>query len=182
LQHGCRGLELISTNVYNDWKNNQALSGSKTVLTCFPPAPGSVLNKLPEYPAYSTLIVYWCLFSFLGGPACGIVTFQGYGLKPQHSRDQARSLAAGPPGNSLCCRFTIFSCFGLEDPDVLVPVSSCRRELSYFGVKVAVIEPGFFMTNMTAAEVFNGNLQAAWQQASPEVKDLYGDAFVANCE
>uniref|UniRef100_A0A4X1W6D6 Retinol dehydrogenase 16 n=1 Tax=Sus scrofa TaxID=9823 RepID=A0A4X1W6D6_PIG len=57
---------------------------------------------------------------------------------------------------------------------------SLRRELSYFGVKVAVIEPGFFMTNMTAAEVFNGNLQAAWQQASPEVKDLYGDAFVAN--
>ena len=45
-----------------------------------------------------------------------------------------------------------------------------------------MIEPGFFMTNMTAAEVFNGNLQAAWQQASPEVKDLYGDAFVANCE
>uniref|UniRef100_A0A8C3YDU7 Retinol dehydrogenase 16 n=1 Tax=Catagonus wagneri TaxID=51154 RepID=A0A8C3YDU7_9CETA len=57
---------------------------------------------------------------------------------------------------------------------------SLRRELSYFGVKVAMIEPGFFKTNMTSSEVFNGNLLAAWKQASPEVKDLYGDTFVAN--
>ncbi|XP_060161989.1 retinol dehydrogenase 16-like isoform X1 [Globicephala melas] len=55
---------------------------------------------------------------------------------------------------------------------------SLRRELSYFGVKVAMIEPGYFMTNMTSPEVFNGSLQASWDQASPEIKELYGEKFV----
>ncbi|TEA31715.1 hypothetical protein DBR06_SOUSAS22610057, partial [Sousa chinensis] len=57
---------------------------------------------------------------------------------------------------------------------------SLRRELSYFGVKVAMIEPGYFMTNMTSPEVFNGSLQASWDQASPEIKELYGEKFVAD--
>ncbi|XP_061060509.1 retinol dehydrogenase 16-like [Eubalaena glacialis] len=57
---------------------------------------------------------------------------------------------------------------------------SLRRELSYFGVKVVMIEPGYFMTNMTSPEVFNGSLQASWDQASPEIKELYGEKFVAN--
>ena len=45
-----------------------------------------------------------------------------------------------------------------------------------------MIEPGYFMTNMTSPEVFNGSLQASWDQASPEIKELYGEKFVANCE
>uniref|UniRef100_A0A8C6DXG2 Retinol dehydrogenase 16 n=1 Tax=Moschus moschiferus TaxID=68415 RepID=A0A8C6DXG2_MOSMO len=57
---------------------------------------------------------------------------------------------------------------------------SLRRELSYFGVKVAMIEPGYFVTNMTKGKGFIGNLQASWNQASPEVKELYGDNFVAD--
>ena len=50
--------------------------------------------------------------------------------------------------------------------------SSClhyRRELSYFGVKVAMIEPGYFVTNMTQDEGFIGYLQALWNRASPEL-------------
>ncbi|XP_040088930.1 retinol dehydrogenase 16-like isoform X2 [Oryx dammah] len=54
-----------------------------------------------------------------------------------------------------------------------------RRELSYFGVKVAMIEPGYFVTNMTRAEG-SGYLQALWNQASPEVKELYGENFLAD--
>ncbi|XP_040088929.1 retinol dehydrogenase 16-like isoform X1 [Oryx dammah] len=56
---------------------------------------------------------------------------------------------------------------------------SLRRELSYFGVKVAMIEPGYFVTNMTRAEG-SGYLQALWNQASPEVKELYGENFLAD--
>uniref|UniRef100_A0A3Q1MPA9 Retinol dehydrogenase 16-like n=1 Tax=Bos taurus TaxID=9913 RepID=A0A3Q1MPA9_BOVIN len=42
---------------------------------------------------------------------------------------------------------------------------SLRRELSYFGVKVAMIEPGYFVTNMTQDEGFIGYLQALWNPA-----------------
>uniref|UniRef100_A0A452G554 Retinol dehydrogenase 16 n=1 Tax=Capra hircus TaxID=9925 RepID=A0A452G554_CAPHI len=53
---------------------------------------------------------------------------------------------------------------------------SLRRELSYFGVKVAMIEPGYFVTNMTQGEG-SGYFQALWNQAIPEVKELYGENF-----
>ena len=58
----------------------------------------------------------------------------------------------------------------------------CRRELSYFGVKVAMIEPGFFKTNVTKPEAISQGYKTAWNQASPEIKDLYGDTFLALCE
>ncbi|CAI9168041.1 unnamed protein product [Rangifer tarandus platyrhynchus] len=57
---------------------------------------------------------------------------------------------------------------------------SLRRELCYFGVKVAMIEPGYFLTNMTQDEVFNGSVQASWDHASPEIQELYGDNFLAD--
>ncbi|KAJ1061551.1 hypothetical protein K5549_002586 [Capra hircus] len=56
---------------------------------------------------------------------------------------------------------------------------SLRRELSYFGVKVAMIEPGYFVTNMTQGEG-SGYFQALWNQAIPEVKELYGENFPAD--
>uniref|UniRef100_A0A8D0QG16 Retinol dehydrogenase 16 n=1 Tax=Sus scrofa TaxID=9823 RepID=A0A8D0QG16_PIG len=59
---------------------------------------------------------------------------------------------------------------------------SLRRELSYFGVKVAMIEPGFFKTNVTKPEAISQGYKTAWNQASPEIKDLYGDTFLALCE
>ncbi|XP_072828666.1 retinol dehydrogenase 16 isoform X2 [Vicugna pacos] len=56
---------------------------------------------------------------------------------------------------------------------------SLRRELSHFGVKVAMIEPGFFSTNITDVEAFSQSVRTAWDQASPEVKELYGETFVS---
>ncbi|XP_063111051.1 retinol dehydrogenase 16 [Cavia porcellus] len=55
---------------------------------------------------------------------------------------------------------------------------SLRRELSYFGVKVAIIEPGWFKTNVTSSERFILSLQKLWDQLSTEVKEIYGEKFL----
>ncbi|XP_010837584.1 PREDICTED: retinol dehydrogenase 16-like isoform X2 [Bison bison bison] len=57
---------------------------------------------------------------------------------------------------------------------------SLRRELSYFGVKVVMIEPGYFKTTVTSPKAVSQGFQASWNQASPEIKELYGEKFMAN--
>ncbi|XP_049739581.1 retinol dehydrogenase 7-like isoform X2 [Elephas maximus indicus] len=53
-----------------------------------------------------------------------------------------------------------------------------RREISSFGVKVAIIEPGFFKTEIINTETFLTKYQELWDQASPDVKDAYGKKFL----
>ncbi|XP_064233322.1 retinol dehydrogenase 16 isoform X2 [Aotus nancymaae] len=59
---------------------------------------------------------------------------------------------------------------------------SLRRELSYFGVKVAMIEPGYFKTAVTSKERFLKSFLEIWDRASPEVKQIYGEKFVMSAE
>ncbi|XP_058164277.1 retinol dehydrogenase 16 [Dasypus novemcinctus] len=56
---------------------------------------------------------------------------------------------------------------------------SLRRELSYFGVKVAMIEPGYFKTGIASKERFVQSFQELWDRASMEIKETYGQAFFA---
>ncbi|XP_040839243.1 retinol dehydrogenase 16-like [Ochotona curzoniae] len=55
---------------------------------------------------------------------------------------------------------------------------SLRRELSPFDVKVAMIEPGFFQTNLVDKERLACSIEEAWDHARPEVKELYGLEFL----
>ncbi|XP_069346427.1 retinol dehydrogenase 16-like [Eulemur rufifrons] len=57
---------------------------------------------------------------------------------------------------------------------------SLRRELAHFGVKVAVIEPGSFKTNMTNTERLFQHVQEVWDRARPEIKEVYGEKFLAS--
>ncbi|XP_004601681.2 retinol dehydrogenase 16-like [Sorex araneus] len=57
---------------------------------------------------------------------------------------------------------------------------SLRREVSFFGMKVAIIEPGYFKTDASKPEVITKSRQNAWDQCSPEVKDIYGDKYLAS--
>lgn len=88
--------------------------------------------------------------------------------------------------NQSCVRVTLFLfvVFCLPKPlkFCLFACLPCRRELSYFGVKVAVIEPGYFKTAMTNYDRLFRCLQEAWELTSSEVKDLYGEEFLASCE
>ncbi|ERE90605.1 retinol dehydrogenase 7-like protein, partial [Cricetulus griseus] len=53
-----------------------------------------------------------------------------------------------------------------------------RRELSYFGVKVAIIEPGGFKTGVTSNDTLLPSVKMLWDQASSEVKEIYGEKFL----
>ncbi|XP_075190575.1 retinol dehydrogenase 7-like [Anomaloglossus baeobatrachus] len=55
---------------------------------------------------------------------------------------------------------------------------SLRRELCEFGVKVSIIEPGGFQTNMMlSADPHINNLKRLWGNLPEEIKDSYGKKY-----
>ncbi|XP_077184553.1 17-beta-hydroxysteroid dehydrogenase type 6-like [Paroedura picta] len=59
--------------------------------------------------------------------------------------------------------------------------SDClRRELHPFGVKIAIIEPGFFRTGMTDVQCNLKNLEQIWTNVPQETKDSYGQTYFDN--
>ncbi|KAL0611823.1 Retinol dehydrogenase 16 [Plecturocebus cupreus] len=54
---------------------------------------------------------------------------------------------------------------------------SLRKELSYFGVKVAMIEPGSFNTAIANKDRISKSFLEIWDRARPEVKQIYGEKF-----
>lgn len=52
----------------------------------------------------------------------------------------------------------------------------------HFGVKVSIVEPGFFKTAMTNLETIEVALRHYWDRMSPEVQQSYGEDFFRNCE
>ncbi|KAM5175016.1 retinol dehydrogenase 16 [Callospermophilus lateralis] len=76
---------------------------------------------------------------------------------------------------SLCGGGYCISKYGVEAFS-----DSLRRDLFYFGVKVAIIEPGFFRTNILPLERFSQTLKNQWNQASSEVRETYGEKFLAS--
>ncbi|XP_006859520.1 PREDICTED: retinol dehydrogenase 16-like [Chrysochloris asiatica] len=76
---------------------------------------------------------------------------------------------------SLCGGGYSISKYGIEAFS-----DSLRRELSSFGVKVSVIEPGFFKTGMTSNDTFSRSILEVWNQVCPEVKKAYGEEFLVS--
>ncbi|KAF2976796.1 hypothetical protein EK904_001394 [Melospiza melodia maxima] len=47
-----------------------------------------------------------------------------------------------------------------------------------FGVKVSVIEPGYFKTMITNVENLGKNFQACWEKLPAEIKASYGESYL----
>ncbi|XP_028823128.1 retinol dehydrogenase 5 [Denticeps clupeoides] len=63
--------------------------------------------------------------------------------------------------------------FGVES------FSDClRRDIHYFGIKVCIIEPGFFKTHVTSLDPIERELHRLWNQLSPEVQASYGEKYL----
>ncbi|NXW88486.1 RDH7 dehydrogenase, partial [Alopecoenas beccarii] len=54
---------------------------------------------------------------------------------------------------------------------------SLRRDMYHFGVKVSIVEPGFFKTAVTNLESIEGSLRQLWERLPPETQRSYGEEF-----
>lgn len=57
-----------------------------------------------------------------------------------------------------------------------------RRDIQHFGIKVCIIEPGFFKTQVTSLELLERELQRLWNRLTPEVKESYGEKYLPQCK
>jgi NAD(P)-dependent dehydrogenase (short-subunit alcohol dehydrogenase family) len=57
-----------------------------------------------------------------------------------------------------------------------------RRSLYAFNVKVSLIEPGAYATNITSKKMISELVSKSWNQASDEIKEEYGDAYYKFCK
>ncbi|NP_001086194.1 retinol dehydrogenase 5 L homeolog isoform X1 [Xenopus laevis] len=55
---------------------------------------------------------------------------------------------------------------------------SLRRDMQHFGVRVCIIEPGFFKTAVTNLDSIERSLQLLWDQMPPETRMTYGDKYL----
>ncbi|NWV58457.1 RDH16 dehydrogenase, partial [Daphoenositta chrysoptera] len=53
-----------------------------------------------------------------------------------------------------------------------------RLEMRNFGVKVCVIEPGYFKTMITNVENLEKNFLSAWKKLPEEIKASYGEDYL----
>ncbi|XP_038645693.1 retinol dehydrogenase 7-like isoform X2 [Scyliorhinus canicula] len=57
---------------------------------------------------------------------------------------------------------------------------SLRRDMQHFGIKVSIIEPGFFKTETTNLELIEKNLRQLWERLTPETRNHYGPEYFDN--
>ncbi|XP_020787504.1 retinol dehydrogenase 1 [Boleophthalmus pectinirostris] len=55
---------------------------------------------------------------------------------------------------------------------------SLRLDMHHFGIKVSIIEPGFFKTAVTSSEAIKSDVQRLWNRLPQEVKDSYGEDYM----
>ncbi|XP_067459619.1 retinol dehydrogenase 1 [Thunnus thynnus] len=54
---------------------------------------------------------------------------------------------------------------------------SLRRDMQHFGIKVSIIEPGFFKTAVTRLDLIEADLRRLWARVPQDVKDSYGATY-----
>ncbi|XP_037542081.1 retinol dehydrogenase 1 [Nematolebias whitei] len=55
---------------------------------------------------------------------------------------------------------------------------SIRRDMHHFGIKVSIIEPGFFKTNITSPDLISADLKRLWARLPRDIKTSYGAAYL----
>ncbi|XP_073432975.1 retinol dehydrogenase 7-like [Dendrobates tinctorius] len=93
----------------------------------------------------------------------------------RRARGRVVNIASVAGRISLCGGGYCISKYGVEAFS-----DNLRREICRFGVKVCIIEPGYFKTLICRPETHMGRLQYFWEKASDEVRSAYGQQFYEN--
>lgn len=64
----------------------------------------------------------------------------------------------------------------------LIFVYTDRRELRPFGVKVSIIEPGYFRTGLNDMQHMKNILKNIWKNLHPEIHSTYGETYFKKCK
>uniref|UniRef100_A0A668B013 Retinol dehydrogenase 1 n=1 Tax=Myripristis murdjan TaxID=586833 RepID=A0A668B013_9TELE len=59
---------------------------------------------------------------------------------------------------------------------------SLRRDMYHFGIKVGIIEPGFFKTAVTRVDLIEDDQRRLWDRLPQDVKDSYGANYFHNSQ
>lgn len=54
--------------------------------------------------------------------------------------------------------------------------------MKHFGVKVSIIEPGFFKTAVTRLDLIEADLQRLWDRLPSDVRESYGSKYLEECK
>nr|XP_031318218.1 17-beta-hydroxysteroid dehydrogenase type 6-like isoform X2 [Camelus dromedarius] len=95
-------------------------------------------------------------------------------MLPLVKRAQGRIVNVSSILGRLAFFGTVYSCskYGVEAfSDVL------RHELQHFGVKVSIVEPGCFRTEMTDLQKASETMKQVWKEVPPHIKETYGQKF-----
>ena len=76
------------------------------------------------------------------------------------------------PNNTLLIVISLNNC------DVTKGVFCCSREMSRYGIRVSIIEPGGFQTNILDMASYDVAKQRQWEEAPQHVKEEYGDDYL----
>lgn len=57
-----------------------------------------------------------------------------------------------------------------------------RIEMQHFGVKVSIVEHGFFKAGVVNSDVIEKYLSRLWNRLSPEIRDSYGEKYFVECK
>ena len=79
---------------------------------------------------------------------------------------------AGRFSTSLFSHYTVTK-YGVEAfSDAL------RREMYPWGVKVSILEPGAFQTNINQPSIIEKDLKEAWENLDDQLKEEYGEEYL----
>jgi retinol dehydrogenase-16 len=81
--------------------------------------------------------------------------------------------------SSMLGRFTLDSCipYCVSKYGIEAFTDGLRRTLRPYNCRAILIEPGFHQTNMISKSNINSLLEEAWNNASPEVKEEFGEEY-----
>ena len=73
---------------------------------------------------------------------------------------------------------SLFSHYAVTKYGVEAFSDALRREMYPWGVKVSILEPGAFRTNINQPSTIEKNLKEAWENLDDQLKEEYGEEYL----